>query len=820
MSELKQQNGSTEQIGKRVKRVEDRRFITGKGRYTDDIKLPQMTHAHFVRSPYAHAKINAIDASEAEKMPGVVAVFTGQDMVDDGINPIPTGWQIGEEMKEPAWHAMAVDKARHVGNIVAVVIAEDKFTAEDAAEKVNVDYEMLPAVVNAKAALEDGAPLLHDDAPGNLSFDWNLGEEEATNQAINGAHHVTRYEFVNQRVVPNAIEPRSAIGHYEEGKDELTLYTSTQNPHLIRLLLCAFVTGLPEHKVRVISPDVGGGFGSKIFHYPEEVVCAWSTRKVNRPVKWTADRSESFISDAHGRDHISTAEMAFDADEKITGLRVKTLANLGAYLSTFAGAVPTYLYGTLLAGQYKTPNIHVNVKGVFTNTVPVDAYRGAGRPEATFVVERCVELAALEMGMDPAELRRKNFVQPDEFPYDTPVALTYDSGNYEGALDMALEKIGYEDFRREQEEARKEGRLLGIGFSSYIEACGIAPSEVAGSLGARAGLYESGQIRVHPTGKVEVFTGSHSHGQGHETTFAQVVAHHLQMPLEDVEVIHGDTEKIPFGMGTYGSRSISVGGSALMVALEKVKDKARKIAAHKLEASEADLEFAEGNFTVKGTDRSIGFGDIALTAYIPHDYPNDTEPGLDENAFYDPKNFTYPFGTHICTVEVDAETGVVKILRYVAIDDVGNIINPMIVEGQVHGGVAQGIGQALFEGAVYDENGQPVTGSYMDYTMPRADDLPMFEVGSQVTPCPHNPLGVKGAGEAGTIASTACVVNAVTDALYHRGIRDIPMPLTPERVWRALHTGGGDGAAAQDHDAQISAGTESAGEGRQSYESE
>lgn len=791
------QNGRTDQIGKRVKRVEDRRFITGKGRYTDDIKLPGMAHAAIVRSPHAHAAIMGIDASEALKHPGVVAVFTGQDMADSGVNAIPTGWQIGEDMKEPGWEALATGKVRHVGNAVAVVVAETKYAAEDAAEKVVVDYDVLDAAVHATAALEDDAPQLHDGAPGNLSFDWELGDQDATDDALEGAHHVTRYELVNQRVVPNAIEPRSAIGHYESGKDELTLYTSSQNPHLIRLLLCAFVwPDMPEHKVRVISPDVGGGFGSKIFHYPEEVICAWASRQLDRPVKWTADRGESFISDVQGRDHVSTAEMGFDEDGTIVGLRVKTVANLGAYLSTFAGAVPTYLYGTLLAGQYKTPNIYVNVQGVFTNTVPVDAYRGAGRPEATYLLERCVELGALEMGIDPAELRRRNFVQPDEFPYDTPVALTYDSGNYEGSLDMALEKIGYDDFRKEQEAARKEGRLLGIGFSAYIEACGIAPSEVAGALGARAGLYESGQIRVHPTGKVEVFTGSHSHGQGHETTFAQVVAHHLQVPIEDVEVIHGDTEKIPFGMGTYGSRSISVGGSALMKAIDKVKDKARKIAAHKLESAEEDLEFRDGQFTVKGTDRSVGFGDIALTAYIPHDYPEGVEPGLDENAFYDPANFTFPFGTHICTVEVSPETGRIKILRYVAIDDVGNLINPMIVEGQVHGGVAQGIGQALYEGAVYDESGQPITGSYMDYTMPRADDLPMFEVGSQVTPCPHNPLGVKGAGEAGTIASTAAVVNAVIDAVYHKGIRDIEMPLTPERVWRALNTGGGDGAPA------------------------
>lgn len=784
------------QIGKSVKRVEDRRFITGKGRYTDDMKLPGMAYAHIVRSVHAHAKINSIDTSMAEEEDGVIAVFTGQDLIDDGVQSIPTGWQIGEEMKEPPHYALAVDKVRHVGDGVAVVIAEDKFTAEDAGDKVMVDYEMLPAVPESDEALADDAPQVHDDAPGNLCFEWEIGDADATGDALANAHHVTTYELVNQRVIPNAIEPRSAMGHWDDGDEAMTLYTTSQNPHLTRLILANYVfPDLPEHRLRIVSPDVGGGFGSKIFQYPEEVIMAWASRKLGRPVKWTAARSESFVSDVQGRDHITTAEMGFDKEGRIVGLRVDTKANLGAYLTTFSGAVPTYLYGTLLAGQYKTPTIHASVKGVFTNTTPVDAYRGAGRPEATFVVERCVELGAREMGMDPAELRRKNFIEPDEFPYDTPVALTYDSGNYEGALDKALNMIGYDDFRREQKEARERGKLLGVGFSCYIEACGLAPSQVAGALGARAGVYESGSVRVHPTGKVEVFTGSHSHGQGHETTFAQVVADRLGVPLDDVKIHHGDTEEIPYGMGTYGSRSIAVGGSAIVKAVDKIIEKGKKIAAHKLEAAEADLEFDDGQFTVKGTDRSVSIQDVALTAYVPHDYPLDElEPGLEDNAFYDPSNFTYPFGTHICTVEVDRETGEVELLRYVAVDDVGNVINPMIVDGQVHGGIAQGVGQALFEGAVYDDSGQPIAGTYMDYTLPRADDLPSFEVDRTVTPCPHNPLGVKGAGEAGTIASTACVVNAVTDALWHEGVRDIRMPMTPERVWRALHAGG-DGAS-------------------------
>ncbi len=773
-------------IGKSVKRVEDRRFITGRGNYTDDIVIPKMTFAWIVRSPYAHARIRSINTAEAASQPGVVAVFVGQDLVDDGINPIPTGWQIGDDMKEPPHHTLAVDKVRHVGDGVAVIIAESRQAAHDAAEMLEVDYEPLGAVVGMDAALAEGAPLVHDGAPDNVSFTWQLGDEDATMKALANAHHVTTYELVNQRLIPNAIEPRSVIGHHNDATGELTLYTSSQNPHLIRLLLCAFVTGLPEHKVRVISPDVGGGFGSKIFHYPEEVLCAWATRKINRPVKWTAERSESFVTDAQGRDHITTAKMAFDGGGKITGLHVETMANMGAYLSTFAGGIPTWLYGTLLAGQYATPAISVHTKGIFTNTVPVDALRGAGRPEATFLLERMLDIAAGELGRDPVELRRLNFIRSDQFPYTTPVVLQYDSGDYDAALDRALEMAGYEDLRRMQEEAREQGRLVGIGFSTYIEACGIAPSAVAGAIGARAGLYESGMIRVHPTGKVQVYTGVHSHGQGHETTFAQLVAHHLQIPMEDVELVHGDTAQIPFGMGTYGSRSLAVGGSAIYRAVEKVLTKARKIAAHKLEAAEEDIVYREGSFTVAGTDRSVGFADIALTAYVPHDYPiEELEPGLEFNAFYDPKNFTFPFGAHISVVEVNTETGEVEILRYVAVDDVGEVINPMIVDGQVHGGIAHGIGQALMEHGVYDDDGQPLSGSFMDYTMPRAADLPMFEVDRTVTPCPHNPIGAKGAGETGTIAATPCIVNAVCDALR---VRDIPMPLTPERVWRAMQS--------------------------------
>ncbi|RMF63595.1 MAG: xanthine dehydrogenase family protein molybdopterin-binding subunit [Calditrichaeota bacterium] len=774
-------------IGTAVKRKEDFRFITGKGRYTDDIVLPNMTFAYVVRSPHAHARIKSLDVSGALAAPGVVAVFTGKDLQADGVVSLPNGWQIGEDMREPPHPPLAVDKVRHVGDGVAVVIAEDRYRARDAADLVQVEYEVLPAVTDAAKALEKGAPAVHDEAPDNVSFTWELGDAAATDAAMKKAEHVTKLEFVNQRLIANAIEPRCAIGDYDVGKDELTLYTSSQNPHVIRLLMCAFVLGLPEHKVRVISPDVGGGFGSKIFHYAEEVIVSWATRKIGRPVKWTAERSESYLTDAQGRDHHTVAEMGFDGQGNILALRVRTIANLGAYLSTFAAGIPTWLYGTLLTGQYKTKNIYVHTTGVFTNTTPVDAYRGAGRPEATYVVERLMDTAAHEMNIDPAELRRKNFIPPDAFPYDTPVVMTYDSGNYEGALEKALQSIDYKKRRAEQAEARKQGKLIGIGFSSYIEACGIAPSKVAGAIGARAGLFEGASLRVHPTGKVTVYTGSHAHGQGHETTFAQIVADGFGISIDDVEVVHGDTGQIPFGMGTYGSRSLAVGGSAIYKAIEKIREKAKKIAAHKLEASEEDVVFEDGNWTVKGTDKSVSFADIALTAYVPHDYPEDLEPGLEDNAFWDPKNFTFPFGTHISVVEVDPDTGKVTVLRYVAVDDVGNVINPMIVDGQVHGGIAQGIGQALWEGAVYDDSGQLVTGSFMDYAIPKADDLPSFEVDRTTTPCPHNPLGVKGAGEAGTIAATACVVNAVMDALSHLGVRDIPMPLTPQRVWNAIH---------------------------------
>lgn len=786
-----------ELIGKSVKRVEDNRFIKGEGQYTDDFNMKNQTYAVYVRSPHAHATINSVDVSKAEAMDGVLKIFTGQDIADAGIVGSIAGWQVdfknGDTMKEPPHPIMVADKVRHVGDAVALVVAEDRFTAKDASELVKVDYEVLDAVVDPKAATEDGAPLVHDDVPNNTIYDFELGNKDETDAAFENADRVIELSYHNQKLVPNAIEPRAALAHYDANEEKYTLYTTSQNPHLARLVIGAFVLSIPEHKLRVISPDVGGGFGSKIFVYNDECGVLWASKQLGRPVKWTADRSEAFITDCHGRDHVTDAKMALDKDGNITGLRTKTYASMGAYLSNFSTCVPTYLHATLMQGLYKTPAVHVDVTAVVTHTVPVDAYRGAGRPEATYSVERLVETAAREIGMDPAEFRRKNFIPPfdgvDEPGFQTNVALQYDSGNYEGVLDKALELADYESLKKERDKAKSDGRLMGIGFSTYIEACGIAPSAVVGSLGARVGLYDAASIRVAPTGKVTVHSGAHAHGQGHETTFAQVVADAFGIGMEDVNVVHGDTENVPFGMGTYGSRSLAVCGSAIMKSVDKIKEKGARIAAHKLECSPDDLEFADGSWTVKGTDKSVGFGDVALTAYVPHDYPEGEEPGLDFASFYDPANFTYPFGAHICVVEVDKDTGEVKVVKYVAVDDVGNVINPMIVDGQVHGGVAQGIGQALFEGAVYDDSGQLLTGSMLDYCMPRADNFPMFETDRTVTPCPHNPLGVKGVGETGTIGSTPAVVNAVVDALSDFGVKDLQMPLTPERVWKAMQNG-------------------------------
>ncbi|WP_067562322.1 xanthine dehydrogenase family protein molybdopterin-binding subunit [Halofilum ochraceum] len=782
----------TAKIGGSTRRSEDKRFLTGHGRYTDDINMAGQTYACFVRSPHAHARINSIDSSMARDAEGVIAVFTGEDLANDGVGGLPCGWQIhdvsGEPMAEPPHPLLAQGKVRYVGDHVAVVIAETKQQARDAAELVDVDYEMLDAVVSPAKALEAGQPLVHDEVPDNRCYTWELGDSGAADEAFRNAHHVTSLDLVNNRLIPNALEPRAALACYSPGEDHYTLYTTSQNPHLARLLLSAFVLNLPEHKVRVVSPDVGGGFGSKIYPYPEEATLTWASKKIGRPIKWTAERVESFLSDAHGRDHVTHAEMALDADGRFIGMRVDTKANLGAYLSTFASAVPTILYATLLAGQYTTPAIHARVTAVFTHTSPVDAYRGAGRPEATYVVERLVSQAARDTGLSQGEIRRRNFIPTDAFPYQTPVALNYDVGDYNATLTRAEELADVAGFESRREEAQKRGKYRGIGYSTYIEACGLAPSNIAGALGARAGLYEAGEVRLHPTGKVTVFTGSHSHGQGHETTFAQIVSDRLGIPFDDVDVVHGDTDRSAFGMGTYGSRSLAVGGSAIVKAMDKIIDKSRKIAAHMLEAAEADIEYDGGTFRVAGTDKSLSMAEVAFSAYVPHNYPlEQLEPGLDESAFYDPTNFTYPAGSHICEVEVDADTGRVEIVNFTAVDDFGNVINPMIVEGQVHGGLAQGIGQALLEGAVYDaESGQLITGTYMDYTMPRADDLPSFRVDTCNTPCTHNPLGVKGCGEAGAIGSPPAVIDAIIDALRPLGVTDLEMPATPVRVWQAI----------------------------------
>jgi len=773
-------------IGAAVRRKEDYRFLTGKGKYTDDINRSGQVYAYFVRSTRPHAKLKSINAKTTKAAPGVVGVFTGDDLAADGVGGIPCAFAPdGGPMNEPPRPALAQGTVRFVGDMIAVVIAESLAQAKDAAELLEIDYEELPVVVSAVAALKSGAPQLHEEAPNNVCFEWGLGDKAATDEAFSKADHITKLDLINNRKIGHAIEPRAAIGEYDSGSDHYTLYTTSQNPHVTRLLMGAFVLHIPEHKLRIVSPDVGGGFGSKSPHYPEEAVVTWAAKKVGRPVKWTAERSESFLSDVHARDHVTHAELALDKTGKFLGLRVNTTANMGAYLSMFAPLIPTYLYATVMAGQYTTPAIRCDVKAVFTNTAPVDLERGAGRPEATFVVERLVEKAARELKLDRVEIRRRNFIPPDAFPYQTPVVVQYDSGNYAPILDKALKMADYAGFAKRRQDAKGRGKLRGIGLSTYIEACGLAPSNVAGIIGARAGLFEAAEVRMHPTGSVTVFTGSHAHGQGHETAFAQIVADKLGVPIDNVDVVHGDTDRVPFGMGTYGSRSLAVGGSAIVKAIDKIVEKAKKIAAHTLEAAEADIEFHAGTFKVAGTDKSVGISDIAFSAYVPHKYPLDKlEPGLDESAFYDPANFTFPSGCHICELEVDPETGVTQIVNWTAVDDFGKIVNPMIVEGQVHGGIAHGVGQALLEHCVYDEEtGQLLTGSFIDYCMPRADDLPSFKVGMTETPCPHNPLGVKGCGEAGAIAAPAALINAITDAI---GVEHIDMPATPEKVWRAI----------------------------------
>jgi carbon-monoxide dehydrogenase large subunit len=776
-----------EGIGARIARKEDRRFITGQGNYTDDIRVKHATYAVFVRSPHAHARIKRIDTARAVAAPGVIGVLTGAELAQDKVGALICGWMVkstdGSPMKMAPYPPLANEVVRFVGNPLAVVVAETRNQARDAAELVNIDYEVLPAVADAAKAQADDAPQIHAEAPKNTIYQWSLGDKAAMEGAFPRAAHIVDFDLVNNRLVPNAIEPRSATAVYDSAEGHFTLYTTSQNPHLTRLVLSAFVGIAPEHKLRVVAPDVGGGFGSKIFIYPEETVCLWAARRLGVPVRWTADRTESFLSDAHGRDHVTHAEMAFDADHKIVGLRVKTIANLGAYMSTFSSSIPTYLYATLLSGQYDIPAIYAEVDAVYTNTTPVDAYRGAGRPEATYVLERLMEIAARRFGLDPAELRRRNFIR--KFPHQTPVIMNYDTGNYEATLDAALEAAHYAQFRQRRDEAKTRGKLRGIGLSCYTEACGLAPSQAAGSIGAGVGLWESAEVRVNPAGTIEILTGCHSHGQGHETTFAQLVAERFGLSIDQVSVVHGDTDKVQFGMGTYGSRSGAVGMSAVSKALDRVAAKAKRIAAHLMEAAESDVELKDGEFSVVGTDKKIAFANVALAAYTAHNLPGGMEPGLKEGAFYDPLNFTFPAGAYVCEVEVDPKSGEVEIIQFTAADDFGVLVNPMIVEGQVHGGIAQGIGQAMLEGCVYDADGQLVTASYIDYTMPRASDLVSFTVSTTQTPCTTNPLGIKGCGEAGAIGSPPAVINAIADAL---GVELLDMPATPQRVWKAMHS--------------------------------
>ncbi|MDI6025218.1 xanthine dehydrogenase family protein molybdopterin-binding subunit [Corticibacterium sp. UT-5YL-CI-8] len=780
-------------IGRSVKRTEDARFLLGKGRYTDDLRIPGQAYIYVVRSPHAHANITSLDASEAKSASGVVDVLIGSDYLDDGLGTLPCIWQVrnknGSVMAEPARYPVAVDRVRYVGDAVAVVIAETLDQAKDAADLIVVEYEPLAAVVAGPDAIMPQAPIVHNDAPGNLCFDWEIGNRAATEDAFSRAHHITRLDVINSRIVPNPMEPRSVVAIYDDIADEYTLHTSTQNPHLVRSLLCKSVLRIPEHKVRVVSADVGGGFGVKCHLYPEEVLLTWAARRCGRPVRWTADRSETFLSDAHARDHVTHGELALDSDGTFLGLRVSTVANLGAYLSTWSASIPTYASAPNLAGQYTTPAIYAEVKGVFTNTVPVDAYRGAGRPEANYIVERLIDAAAREMGLDRVEIRRRNLVPSAAMPYATPLGPVYDSGDFRKCLDMAAGNADYEGLAERKQDALRRGKLLGLGVSCYIEACGVSPSRANGISGGRIGGFEMAEIRFNPDGSATVFSGTHSHGQGHETVFAQIVTDKLGVPFESVMLVQGDTARIAFGHGTVGSRSAAVGGSAIVVAGERIVAKGKRIAAHIMEVDVEDVHFEDGEFRSRGTNKVMTIAEIAHAAYLPINYPLDQmDPGLDEICFYDPTNFTFPNGTQICELEIDPQTGHVELKRFVVADDFGRILNPMIVHGQVHGGIAQGVGQALLETVVYDaDSGQLLTGSFMDYAMPRSCDLPSFEVSyHEDSPCTHNPLGVKGCGEAGTIGAATAVMNAVLDAMSSVGVDHMDMPASPSRVWRAL----------------------------------
>ncbi|HEY7663686.1 MAG TPA: xanthine dehydrogenase family protein molybdopterin-binding subunit [Xanthobacteraceae bacterium] len=780
-------------IGAPLRRVEDRRLLTGSGRFVADIAVPGALHCVLVRSPHGHARIQKIDTSSAEAVPGVAAVFTGAHMAADAVAPMRPLWAIrsrdGSPMAEPPRFALARDAVRHVGEPVAAVIAESVAQAADAAERVMIEYELLPAVIDARAAAAPGAPHLHASAPGNICFRWARGDENAVRAAFRSAAHVAAIELVNNRLVGAAIEPRAVIATCEAGTDRLTLYTSTQAPHHIRRQVTDQL-GLPESALRISSPDVGGGFGYKGKLYPEESIIAWAARRLARPVRWVASRSESFVADNQARDHLTHAELALDGDGHFLALRVATHANLGAYVSTFGAAIPSAIYSALFAGGYRTPAIFVEVTGVFTNTTPTDAFRGAGRPEACYVLERLADSAAKTLGLDRAEIRRRNLIPPGAMPYKTPIGPTYDCGDFPKIFARALALADYDRFAERRAQAARRGRLRGIGMACYVESSGVAPSRFAGALGGRVGFYEAASIRVEPDGAVRALLGTHNHGQGHATTFAQILASRLGVPIDKVEVIEGDTDAVPYGTGTFGSRSIAVGGSALARAADKIVAKGKLIAGHLLEAAADDVAFADGSFEIAGTDRRVSFADVARAAYVPHNFPLETvEPGLQETAVYDPPSFAFSNGAHVCELEIDPDTGHVDIVAFWAVDDVGTVINPIIVEGQIHGGLAQGLGQALLERCAYDGAGQLLAGSFMDYAIARADDLPLFVTEcDESQPCTHNPLGAKGCGEAGSIGAPAALVSAALDALSPLGVTDLEMPLTPERVWRRIRT--------------------------------
>ncbi|MFO7925284.1 xanthine dehydrogenase family protein molybdopterin-binding subunit [Natronomonas sp.] len=774
-------------FGSGVERREDIPLLTGDANYTADVSRPGMAHLAIRRSDHAHARIVDIDTTEAEAMDGVIAVYTGEDVEESGVpNSIPTAWML-PGLVTPQYRILATDKVRHEGSGVAAVVAESSQRARDAIDRIDVEYEPLAHATDPVAAVEEDLPPVHEEAEDNVAFDFELGDDGATDEAFADADHVASVDLRQPRIIPNAMEPRAAVAEFEASTEKLRLWMTSQNPHLHRMLLSASTLGIPENRIEVIAPEVGGGFGSKIYHYPDEAVTAWCSMQLERPVKWRASRQEGYVTDCHGRDHVTTAEIAVDDDGTVRGVRAETHAGLGAQLSQFGTATPSYLYTTVLSGQYTIPAIYCRVIGAFTNTTPVDAYRGAGRAEGIYVIERLMDVAARELDMDPVELRRRNLVPPEEFPYESAAALVYDSGEYERAMEKALDHVGYDELRKKQERLRGEGRYLGIGVANFVESAGLSPSGLAGDLGSQAGGWESSIVRFDSTGTLTVLAGTADQGQGHRTTYAQIAAEELGVGLEDIEVIEGDTDRIPQGMGTYGSRSASVGGGAIARAAREVREKARKIAEHQLEAAPEDVVFDDGSFHLEGApDRALHIQEIAHEAYLGHDLPEGMDPGLEETNFYDPENFTYPFGTHVAVVEVDAETGDIDIEKYVAVDDCGEIINPMIVEGQVHGGIAQGIGAALYEGAAYDEAGHLRTRRMDEYAVPHSTYLPDFETDTTVTPSPHNPLGVKGVGESATIAAAPTVVSAVVDALEPFGVDHLDMPITPETVWRAV----------------------------------